>query len=255
MNSERRPDLRRTYLEKVRHSGKPSPGPLVHHRGATFDRIIFEWVRDIEKAIEAIGKALAITSVMTERDWNKDNHEYAATCKWIQSGLDSFQQWNLESGDSATTIVNLPWKNLRVFRNNLTHSFQDTPPEEVKQVAEETLPSLKLLLNLINIGRYPTPKGDPYLIPVPELEYLRRELSPLTIGEGTQLGDVGTALIYIGYDEKYYPRHINLCGYQEDGVLWNATPYNDQGEPPESIIIPIKTEKTGIWTPPRRHNW
>ena len=225
------------------------PRPLVHHRGTTFDRIIFEWVRDIEKAQEALGKALEIVSVMTERDWEKDNDRYAATCKWIQAGLDSIQQWDLESGESATFIATLPWKDLRVFRNNLTHAFQEMLPEEVKQVAEDTLPSLKLLLNLISLSKRPIKMGETQYISVPKIEYLRRELNPLTIGEGTQLGKVGTALIYIGYDDRYYPRYIHLSGYQEDGMVWTATPYNDQDvRPGGTIIIPVPPKEPVLWT-------
>ena len=132
MNTERRPDQRKTYLNKIRKSGKTSTAPLVYYKGTSFDRIIFEWIRDLEKATDAIKKALEIASKMTEEDWSQDNNNYAATCKWIQTGLDSIQQWDSESGKSATAITSLPWKNLRAFRNNLTHAFQDTPPDEVK---------------------------------------------------------------------------------------------------------------------------
>ena len=254
MNTERRSDQRKTYLNKIRKSGKTSTAPLVYYKGTSFDRIIFEWIRDLEKATDAIKKALEIASKMTEEDWSQDNNHYAATCKWIQTGLDSIQQWDSESGKSATAITSLPWKNLRAFRNNLTHAFQDTPPDEVKQVADETLPTLKLLLNLINIRRQPLKRGETDYISVPGIEYLKRHLEPLTIREGTQLGHVGTALIYVGYDERYYPRYIHLTGYQEDGIIWTATPFNDQDTQPESFVIPIKSKESKIWTPPRRQN-
>jgi uncharacterized protein with HEPN domain len=226
------------------------PLPLVHHRGTTFDRIIFEWVRDIEKAQVAIRKALEISDLMTETEWERDNNNYAAICKWIQSGLDSIQQWNLESGESATIIATLRWKDLRVFRNNLSHAFQEMLPEEVKQVAEDTLPDLNLLLNLISLSKRPIKTGETQYISVPKIEYLRRELEPFTIAEGSQLGKIGTALINIGYDERYYPRHVHLNGYQEDGMMWTATPYNDQDvQPGDPFIIPVQPKKPMLWTP------
>ena len=68
--------------------------------------------------------------------------------------------------------------------------------------------------------------------------------------EGTQIGGIGTSLIYIGYDERYYPRYFHLSGYQEDGVVWAATPYNNQdGEPESSIMIPVQPGKPMLWTP------
>ena len=250
MATGKRADLRKRYLERIRKGRQLAPRPLVYHRGATFDRIIFEWIRDIEKAQEALGKALELISRMKETDWEKDNLRYAATCKWIQSGLDSIQQWDIESGKSASLIASLPWKDLRVFRNNLSHAFQDMLPKEIKQVAEDNLPNLKLLLNLIYLSRQTIKRGDTQHIPVPNLDHLKKHLHPLTIEEGTHIGKVGTSLIYIGYDERYYPRHVHLSGYQEDGVVWTATPYNDlDGEPEGSIMIPGLPGKPMLWTP------
>ena len=113
MSTEKRSDLRKKYLNNIREGRKFVPRPLVHHRGAAFDRIIFEWVRDIEKAQEALRKAFELISGMTETDWEKDNHRYAATCKWIQAGLDSIQQWDIESGKSATLIASLTLERLK----------------------------------------------------------------------------------------------------------------------------------------------
>ena len=187
---------------------------------------------------------------MTETEWEKDNNNYAAICKWIQSGLDSIQQWDLESGGSATMIATLPWKDLRIFRNNLSHAFQEMLPEEVRQVAKDTLPSLKQLLNLVSLSKRPIKTGETQYISVPKIEDLRRELDPFTIAEGSQLWKIGTALINIGYDERYYPRYVHLNGYQEDGMMWTATPYNDQDvQPGDPFIIPVQPKRLMLWTP------
>ena len=178
LSTEKKADLRKRYLENIRKGRELAPRPLVYHRGTAFDRIIFEWVRGIEKAQEALRRALKLISGMTEADWEKDNLRYAATCKWIQSGLDSIQQWDIESGESATLIASLPWKDLRVFRNDLTHAFQEMAPRDVKQVAENNLPSLKLMLNLIYLSKQPIKTEDTQHIPVPNLDHLKKHLTP-----------------------------------------------------------------------------
>ena len=106
------------------------------------------------------------------------------------------------------------------------------------------------ICDLIYLSRQPIKTGDTQYIPVPHLKHLKEHLNPLTIEEGTQIGEIGTSLIYIGYDERYCPRYVHLSGYQEDGVVWTATPYNNQdGEPESSVMIPVQPGKPMLWTP------
>ena len=222
---QRRPDLRDT-LRKVR-KGQPHKLPLAVHRGREFDGIIYRWVRDLEIAADAFRRSLDIRNRLSEDAWCVDNDSYVALCKWVETGLDRIQQFDAESRKTLSQVLALPWADLRIDRNDLAHSFQQDVPVEVKSLTDQHLPQLSRLIELFSVCPKPVKSGEPTVLPVYSLEHLRRNLAPLTVAEGAQIGRVGTAYIYVAYSEWYDPS-VTLSGYQEDGVQWTATIHNER---------------------------
>ena len=237
-----RPDLRET-IRKVR-KGQPHKLPLVVHRGAEFDRIVYYWVRDLELAADAFQRALDIRNGLSEDAWCVDNDSYVALCKWVETGLDRIQQFDLESHKTLSHVLALPWSDLRIDRNDIAHAFQQSMPEEVKSLVEQHLPQLNRLIELLSVCPKPIKSGQPTIIPVYSLESLRRNLTPVTVKEGANVGAVGSAYIYVAYDEWYYP-HVTLSGYQEDGAYWTGM-LHYEGERVESIFVPNNRSRSGL---------
>ena len=222
---EYRPTLGKT-IQKIR-KGKPHQLPVVFHRGQEFDGIIFRWVRDLEVALDAIDRALTIRERIPDHEWLTDNDSYVALCKWVETSLDRIQQFDLESGETLSRVIEQPWTDLRITRNDMVHAFQQNSPADVKGLVDDILPQLKRIIELLSISPKTVRNGQPTAIPVFSLDHLKGTLTPTTIEEGTNIGRVGTAYIYVSYDPYYRP-HIALSGYEENGAQWTAMLYNEK---------------------------
>ena len=147
--SEYRPDLRET-IRNVR-KGKPHQFPVVFHRGQEFDGIIYRWVRDLEVALDSIDRASTIRERISDDEWLTDNDSYVTLCKWIETSLDRTQQFDAESGKTLSQVIALPWADLRITRNDMVHAFQQNTPTDAKGLANDSLPQLKQLIELLSI--------------------------------------------------------------------------------------------------------
>ena len=217
-------------IDKIRKGSKVPPMPFVYYEGHEFDRIIYQWVQDLQNALNAIEKALTIRQSLADDAWNDSSNDYTAMCKWTETALDSLRQWESESGrkDYMGTLsqvaAKFDWKPLTMFRNNLSHSFTSADPSDVRLVVNEMLPKLKVLLNLIAICPSVTERYKPFTFPLYSLDYLKRMVTPLTIQEGASL-EIGSSILDINYDNQYYPR-IQFSGYDENGLAWAVQPYH-----------------------------
>ena len=188
--SEYRPDLRET-IRNVR-KGKPHQFPVVFHRGQEFDGIIYRWVRDLEVALDSIDRASTIRGRISDDEWLTDNDSYVALCKWIEASLDRIQQFDAESGKTLSQVIALPWADLRITRNDMVHAFQQNTPTDAKGLANDSLPQLKQLIELLSIAPKTVQSGQPMKIPAYSLDQLKEDLTPVTIESGAQIGCVGT---------------------------------------------------------------
>ena len=232
--SEYRPDLRET-IRNVR-KGRPHQFPVVFHRGQEFDGIIYRWVRDLEVALDSIDRASTIRERISDDEWLTDNDSYVALCKWIETSLDRIQQFDAESGKTLSQVIALPWADLRITRNDMVHAFQQNTPTDAKGLANDSLPQLKQLIELLSIAPKTVQSGQPMKIPAYSLDQLKEDLTPVTIESGAQIGCVGTAYTYVCYDPYYRP-HITLSGYQEDGTQWAGMLYNEK-ETVDLVYVP-----------------
>ena len=230
---QRRPDLRRT-LEKVR-KGQPHNKPLVSHKGAEWDAIIYTWNADLVLARNAFRGGREISERLHADAWAVDDDLYAALAKRVEDGLDRITQFDIES-KSLSAIFDLPWDDLRMTRNDIAHAFQRLSPIEVKAFVAEQLPQLTKLNEMTALCPRPLKSGEPTIIPIFDLEHLRQNLEPLTVKEGARIGRVGCAYIYIAYDEWYFP-HVALSGYDDNGAQWTGQ-FHDARERVGMTFIP-----------------
>lgn len=222
-------------LTNIRQGRDVPPTPIVHAKGMEWDKILHLWWQDLDSALMSLGRALKISSTLDDHGWTNSNSDYVAMCKWIQAALDGIQQWDKESLHPLAVIASsLQWPELRTFRNNLTHAFANNVQSDVKRFVVNDLPSLRLLMSLISILPKPRPTGRPS-VEVTRLysaeTMAKQGVDPFTPTTGAKFGGVGDCLIYIAYDQLYFP-HFKFVGYEPDGTLWAAELYHsDDGSP------------------------
>ena len=226
----------REVITKMRRCEPVEALPMVSHKGELFDRIIYQWVEDLQTAASSIDRAIALRGRLGAGEWGMSDPDYTAMCKWVETGLDRLRQWDSESGwypcrpkeDEIGVLsyiaAQLDWKGMRTLRNNLAHSFAACDPAEVKAILESLLGDLQRLLGLIRICPRIIKRGDPFTFPIFSKETMMRLVEPLDAEEGAEFR-IGSVLILINYDEVYVPR-IGFSGISTSGSLWTGILYN-----------------------------
>lgn len=144
-------------IAEIRKGKKPNPRllyctdviPALLSDGspALWDHIIYRWYSLLRQSQSSMKRALYIRHGMKAEDWDLDNNDYVAMCKWIETGIDGIKQWNYESGNIVEDILSgLEWKNVSDLRNALSHSFVESSVTAVKRATDEWLPEFIFIL-------------------------------------------------------------------------------------------------------------
>ena len=72
----------------------------------------------------------------------------------------------------------------------MVHAFQQNTPTDAKGLANDSLPQLKQLIELLSIAPKTVQSGQPMKIPAYSLDQLKEDLTPVTIESGAQIGCV-----------------------------------------------------------------
>lgn len=198
---------------------------------ALWDPFIHRWYSLLRNASNSIEHALRIRKNMMPCDWNINNSDYVAMCKWIESGIDGIRQWDFESDNIVENILSgLEWKSVSEFRNLLAHSFVDSHPQSVTKASDEWLPELLALLKNSAFCSVTTSKEFGFRIPRLKIEAMKR-LGTLPLDAQGRKDEIEAgakiphqcARLYFHYDPLYY-HYIFYMGYDYFGRHWMVAP-------------------------------